>query len=964
MARRTVLTSRQRLALYGLPSDESDLLRHYILNNEDISYIKQRRRPENKLGFALQVCALRYPGRLLQPNEEIPESILSFIGAQIGLSVDDILDYGRRTQTRYEHSASLQALYGYIKFNFEENIEFRKWFNDAAEHAKSNELLAHAVVVKLRSMKIVLPAPSTLERICADGLVSAEIRITQRIFNNLNDSVIIRLQNLLNEHTSSNITQFVWLRQHEVGNNSRIMNNLLDRLEKINEIAVPVKCLVNVPHHRISRLRRQGERYYADGMRDLPDHRRLAILAVCVLEWRYQISDALIETHDRIVGKLYRSSERARDAQISGQRNTIETTLKSFAEVGASLVAAKEAGESLNDVIESQGGWDKFSYLVDDAVRVNKKVTADPLDFVTSGYARFRRYTPRLLRTFEIKGNSAAQPLLLAVGTIKKLNNKGTPIDELNLPLSFAKPKWHSRLRNSCDRKKWETAVLFSLRDGFRSGDIWLDTGRRFGQLSTNFISIESIRKTNTLAVPFEAKEWIDSRKEILKATLSLAGDAVEKGLLPNSTIQGGELHFTKLERQSPESTDKLILSLYRQLPKIRITDLLLEVDHLIGFTEAFTDIRTGVPCRDQIGLLTVLLSDGVNLGLTKMAAASNGHSYWELLRIAKWHIQEDAYDRALAMIVEAQSELPMARYWGEGLTASSDAQFLPVGGAGEAMNLVNMKYGREPGIKAYTHVSDQYAPFATQAIPATAHEAPYILDGLLSNDAGRRINEQYTDTGGFTDHVFAMCSLLGYAFTPRIRDLPSKRLYAFELSSINKTIKPLVAGKLNEKLIIKNWPDILRAASSCSANIIKPSHLLKKLSSYSRQNELALALREIGRVERSLFMLKWMMDEQLQHRTQLGLNKGEAHHALKRALSFNRHGEIRDRSSEGQHYRIAGMNLLAAIVIYWNTKKLGELVESMKTEGKIIPPELLAHTSPLGWEHIILTGEYRWPKS
>ena len=109
--------------------------------------------------------------------------------------------------------------------------------------------------------------------------------------------------------------------------------------------------------------------------------------------------------------------------------------------------------------------------------------------------------------------------------------------------------------------------------------------------------------------------------------------------------------------------------------------------------------------------------------------------------------------------------------------------------------------------------------------------------------------------------------------------------------------------------------------------------------------------------------MLRWMMDEQLQYRAQLGLNKGEAHHALKRALSFNRHGEIRDRTSEGQHYRIAGMNLLAAVVIYWNTKKLGELIGEMKFEGKEIPPELLAHTSPLGWEHIILTGEYRWPK-
>lgn len=171
------------------------------------------------------------------------------------------------------------------------------------------------------------------------------------------------------------------------------------------------------------------------------------------------------------------------------------------------------------------------------------------------------------------------------------------------------------------------------------------------------------------------------------------------------------------------------------------------------------------------------------------------------------------------------------------------------------------------------------------------------------------------------------------------------------------------MAGKLSQQLITNNWSDILRAAASCAANTIKPSHLLKKLSSYPRQNELSLALREVGRVERSIFMFRWMMDEQMQHRTQLGLNKGEAHHALKRALGFNRHGEIRDRTPEGKHYRIAGMNLLTAVVIYWNTKKLGELVEKMKSEGQEIPSKLLAHTSPLGWEHIILTGEYRWPK-
>jgi TnpA family transposase len=127
-------------------------------------------------------------------------------------------------------------------------------------------------------------------------------------------------------------------------------------------------------------------------------------------------------------------------------------------------------------------------------------------------------------------------------------------------------------------------------------------------------------------------------------------------------------------------------------------------------------------------------------------------------LRIAKWHVREEIYARALAMIVEAQSVLPMARFWGAGETSSSDGQHFPAGGAGEALNVVNARYGNEPGLTAYSHVSDQYAPFATQIIPATAHEAPYILDGLLQNEAGQRIKEHYADTGGFTDHVFATC--------------------------------------------------------------------------------------------------------------------------------------------------------------------------------------------------------------
>ena len=103
------------------------------------------------------------------------------------------------------------------------------------------------------------------------------------------------------------------------------------------------------------------------------------------------------------------------------------------------------------------------------------------------------------------------------------------------------------------------------------------------------------------------------------------------------------------------------------------------------------------------------------------------------------------------------------------------------------------------------------------------------------------------------------------------------------------------------------------------------PSQLMKKLASRPRQHDLANVLREIGRVERSIFIVEWMLDADMQRRAQIGLNKGEVHHALKNALRIGRQGEIRDRTAEAQHFRIAGLNLLTAIIIYWNTKQLAQ---------------------------------------
>jgi len=82
----------------------------------------------------------------------------------------------------------------------------------------------------------------------------------------------------------------------------------------------------------------------------------------------------------------------------------------------------------------------------------------------------------------------------------------------------------------------------------------------------------------------------------------------------------------------------------------------------------------------------------------------------------------------------------------------------------------VNARYGRDPGVIFYTHISDQYTPFHSQPINATARDAIYVLDGLLYHESNLNIEEHYTDTTGFTDHVFALCHLLGFRFAPRIR--------------------------------------------------------------------------------------------------------------------------------------------------------------------------------------------------
>ena len=669
MAHRTILTERQRSALFDLPTDETAMLRHYTLADDDLEIIRARRRPHNRFGFALQLCALRYPGRSLTPGEVIPMEVTRFLAAQLGLKSDDLAGYASREETRHEHLAALRDLYGYKMFTGRGSRDLKVWLERTAETARSNEDLARRFVEHCRATQTILPGITVIERLCADALVAAERRIAARIAERLDGEMRSRLDALLTEMADSSVTRFVWLRQFEVGQNSADMNRLLDRLEFLQTMAVDRTVLSGVPPHRIARLRRQGERYFAGDLRDISGDRRLAILAVCALEWRSAIADAVVETHDRIVGKTWREAKRACDARANDAKAALKDTLQGFSNLGSALLAAHEDQASLGDAVQVAGGWTSLRGLVATAAQLTNTLAADPLAHVVHGYHRFRRYAPRMLRALDIQAAPVADPLLAAADIVAGAD---TTADR---PVTFLRraSKWHRHLNDDDGHRLWEVAVLCHLRDAFRAGDIWLAHSRRYGDLKDALVPAEVARATPRLAMPYEPDIWLADRQARLTDGLQRLARAARAGAIPGGSIENGTLKIDRLTAAVPEEADAMVLDLYTRLPEIRITDLLLEVDDEIGFTEAFTHLRTGVPCKDRVGMLNVLLAEGLNLGLSKMAGATNTHDYFQLSRLSRWHVESDAMARALAMVVEAQSTLPMARFWGAGQTASSD---------------------------------------------------------------------------------------------------------------------------------------------------------------------------------------------------------------------------------------------------------------------------------------------------
>ena len=949
------LGEAQISALLDPPPDQRELVRHYTLFAADLAAIRRCRGDHNRLGHALMLCYLRYPGRPLRAGERPPRSLLLFIAEQIDALPEAIEDYLAEERNRRRHAAELQDRLGFRPFGTRPAADLASWLLPHAIESDRLTHLAGLVVEECRRRRIVVPSPGALERLCIQARYQARREVQRRLTDGLSVEQRRRLDALTQRRAETNQSWLAWLRQMPEAAKPGAMLGLIERLDHVRAAGLDPGRGHRVHQACLAQLAREAGRTTAQHIAGYERQRRHATLVAVTLDLAASLTDQAINLFDRLIGTMFRKADERHARAFQADGRAINEKVRLYARVGAALIAARDNKQDPFDAITAVIPWDRFLATVAEAGALARSEEFDAYQMLSEHYAGIRRWAPAFLDAFVFQGVPAAAALMRAIDMLRDMNRRAVPGLPKSAPIGFVRERWarHVLRGGGIDRRYYELCVLSELRDRLRAGDIWVVGSRRYRALEERLISRETLKElerggTLPVAVDADFERFSSARRALLNERLAAIDVKAKGGLLPDVTLEKGVLKITPIKKSAPPEAEALAARLYAMLPRIRITDLLSEVARWTLFTECFTHLRTGETAADPQVLMASLLADGLNLGLTRMAEACSIASLGQLAWISDWHIRDETYALALRRLINQQQIESLAAVFGSGFASSSDGQFFQAGGFGRDASSINAHYGDQPGVKFYTHLSDRYAPFHTKVIAATASEAAHVLDGLLYHQSEVVARRHHTDGGGDSDHVFALCSLLGFQFAPRIPDLKSRRLYSFGKAAAYPSLEPLIAGRINTALIRAHWPEILRVAASIHTGTVAASLILRQLASYPRQNGLAAALRELGRLERTLFTLDWLEDRELRRQTGQELNKGETRNSLARAVFIHRLGEIRDRTYENQQHRASGLNLLVTAIILWNTRYLERAIAALR-QAEDVPDQLLAHLSPLG---------------
>ncbi len=964
---RELLTPEQRQALMQIPEDEWVLGTYYTFSKRDLEIINKRRREENRLGFAVQLAVLRYPGWPYTHIKSIPDSFIHYISKQIGSSPSSLSLYPQRENTLWDHLKEIRSEYDFVTFTLKEyRMIFKHLHQLALENGDAIHLL-HECINFLRINKIILPAITTLERMVWEARAMAEKKLFNTVSQSLTNEQKEKLEEIItSQHPSeSNKTILGWLKEPPGHPSPETFLKVIERLEYIRDMELETVQISHLHRNRLLQLSRLGSRYEPYAFRDFQENKRYSILTVYLLHLTQELTDKAFEIHDRQILSLLSKGRKAQEEIQKQNGKKLNEKVIHFTNIGQALIKAKEEKLDIFEVLESVIEWNSFVSSVEEAQELARPADYDYLDLLQKRFYSLRKYTPTLLRVLDFHSTKANESLIQAVEIIRGMNESGKRKVPDDSPVDFISKRWKKHLYEddgTINRHYYEMAVLTELREHVRAGDVSIVGSRQYRDFEEYLFSEDTWNQTkgNTrLSVSLSFEDYMTERNSSLNERLKWLSANSNK--LDGVSLEKGKLSISRLEKDVPEEAKKFSASLYQMLPRIKLTDLLMDIAYLTGFHEQFTHASNNrKPDKEETTIImAALLGMGLNIGLSKMAEATPGLTYKQLANVSQWRMYEDAMNKAQAVLVNFHHKLQLSSYWGDGTTSSSDGMRMQLGVSSLHAD-ANPHYGTGKGATIYRFTSDQFSSYYTKIIHTNSRDAIHVLDGLLHHETDLNIEEHYTDTAGYTDQIFGLTHLLGFKFAPRIRDLSDSKLFTIDKASEYPKLEAILRGQINTKVIEENYEDILRLAHSIREGTVSASLIMGKLGSYSRQNSLATALREMGRIEKTIFILNYISDESLRRKIQRGLNKGEAMNGLARAIFFGKQGELRERTIQHQLQRASALDIIINAISIWNTLHLTKAVEYQKRTGSF-NEDLLHHMSPLGWEHINLLGEYHF---
>ncbi len=963
-------TKRRRSRDIPLPENPSDdeLARDWSLSTLDFIEVTRCRGEGNKLRFSIQLCVLRKYNRFLAAYSPVPMRIVNHLCRLLELPPTlHSLSEPERDTTEYDYQQRIRQHLNFHEYDEKVETELSSWLAQRAIEGILPEALYQQAEQLLKSWHVVLPASSTIERLVDSICARAKEEFFDFISSKLSKDLKKKIDQLLVQTGTDGRSGLFHLKEYPPAATATHILEYFGHLDLVDSI-LGDDFETGVEPAMQKHLAQLAKRYDVSALKRFGANKKYSLTICFLVETRKSLLDHLVAMHDQYVTDMTRKSKRKHDFKLMAGRKLAKSGLATVLDATEIMVDIHIPVDNRTNQLFGKISEERLREALFSCREIQRLEDRGFVDQLCDYYSPFRRYFPKFI-TLNFECSVGTEPLLKAIELARSLDadpKKRFPADASS---AFVPAAWLKALRKadgSVDRRVWDMALAVAIRDALRSGDLHLARSRKhvsFWNLVYNESKWEEQKPKAyaSLALPLKPADMLEK----LRAEYTEAVFTAKLELATNSfvSIEDGRLHLKKADAlEIPNSAKQLHHVIETNMRHIRIEDLLQEVDQVCNFSREFRPLGGYKPRIKNlyVTLLANLIAQGTNLGIAAMANSVDSLTADMLQHVNQWFFSSDTQNTVNATIVDYHRTLPLSNIYGTGELSSSDGQRFGV----QQSSLLASFYPRYFGyydraISLYTHTSDQYSVFSTQAISCGPREALYVLDGLLNNQTSLTPREHTTDTHGFTEQLFGLCYLLGFSFMPRLADLPDQRLYKFDRDIDMGDLESLFEPPTDLALIREQWDQLVRVAASLK-NKVAPAHVvLHRLVNASPSDRVAKALTALGRIVKTVYLLRYISDPALRRKVQKQLNRGESRHSLVKWLFFANRGVFRTGDLDEIMNKASCLSLLSNAVLVWNTIEMEKIIIKLRASGQHVDDADIALSSPLPHRHVIPNGSY-----